>query len=456
MEQKAQKRMLLAAAIYLGIFALILLISCLTAFNELMGSIFSLLRPVLIGLVLSYLLNPFFRFYERKLFYKINPLALRRGIALFFTYLTLVLIFALLLLLIVPQLINSILQFINDFNTHLDQTLHSINGTIDSLNQYLPLNAEGNGMIPHLKVEDIQKGFSSLLNTLNLNVDTLSKLINLEAIGSIIAIAGNVVSVFTDTIFGIFISLYLLASKEKRYAQIKRTRCALFSDKTNMMITKICSTADRSFGGYLRGVLLDSVFVGIIVYVIISIIGIPYAALISVMIGITNIIPILGPFIGAIPSAIIILLSVPEKTIPFLICLLVVQQIDGNILAPRVLGENTGVSSLSVIIAISTMGTLWGLAGMILGVPLFATVLELTSEWLDQSLRAKGLPTDTDLYVSTEVTEATAANTALERRKRRKNRRKNVTVTEGSGDLTEKERKLLDTFHQLTEQFEND
>lgn len=455
-ESKQKKRWLIAIAIYLGVFALILLISNLTSFHEWFGALLMLFRPVLIGLALAYLLNPFFRLYERRLLYKIHPHGLRRALSLLLTYLTLVLIFALLLLLIVPQLVSSITQFINDFNTRIDATIVNVNDIIHSLNEHLPQNEHGTGLIPPIRPEAVKQGFSDLLNTLHLNAEMLTKLVNLETIGSLVSIAGNVISLIADLIFAVFISLYFLNTKEKRYAQIMRLRRAIFNDAVNERITKICTTADRSFGGYLRGMLLDSALVGCVVYVIIAIIGIPYAPLIAVLVGITNIIPVVGPFIGAIPSAIIILLVAPEKVIPFVLCILVVQQLDGNIMAPRVLGENTGVSSLCVIIAITTMGTLWGLVGMVLGVPLFATVLELTSEWLDKRLREKGLPTDTDLYLSTEVTEATAANTAAEKRKRKSTRRKRTSVSSGSGDLTAQERKLLDTFQRLTETTQHD
>jgi len=175
-------------------------------------------------------------------------------------------------------------------------------------------------------------------------------------------------------------------------------RRAVFGDTLNRKITDICEVADRSFGGFLRGKLLDSTIVGVLVYIIISIMQVPYAVLIAVIIGITDIVPVIGPFIGVIPSAVIIFLTDPIKVIPFLLCILIVQQFDGNIMAPKILGDNTGVSSLCVMIAITIMGAIWGLAGMVLGVPLFATVLELTDRYLRQRLKEKNLPSGTEHY----------------------------------------------------------
>jgi hypothetical protein len=132
----------------------------------------------------------------------------------------------------------------------------------------------------------------------------------------------------------------------------------------------------------------------------ISIFQVPYAILIAAVVAVTDIIPVVGPFIGIVPAAVIILLTDPPKLIPFLLIILLIQQVEGNIISPKILGEQTGISSLCVIIAISVMGAIWGFAGMILGVPLFATVIELISDYLDGRLRKKGLPVQTEYYAT--------------------------------------------------------
>ena len=157
---------------------------------------------------------------------------------------------------------------------------------------------------------------------------------------------------------------------------------------------------------------------------------VPYALLISVIIGITDIVPVVGPWVGVIPSAVIIILTDPIKVIPFLLAILIVQQIDGNIIAPKILGENTGVSSLCVMIAITVMGAIWGLAGMVLGVPLFATIIELVNEFLNKRLEKKGL--------STEIEDSMS-----EDNKKHKLRREKVSLSNGFGPLTKEEKTRL-------------
>ena len=147
-ESMQKKKLWLALTAYAVLFLGLLWITNLESFNSWFGSVLRILRPVLIGLVMAYLLNSFFRFYERKLFYKIQPGGLRRVIALIFTYLTLLLIIVVLLMLIVPQLVDSILKFVERFDANLDQTLNALNGLIDRINGIFPKNSNGTGVIP--------------------------------------------------------------------------------------------------------------------------------------------------------------------------------------------------------------------------------------------------------------------------------------------------------------------
>ncbi len=397
------KRLLTGIVVYAALILVLLLITNIAPFNRFLSSVLRLLRPVLIGFCLAYLLNPFFRFFEQKFFAKLKHFGVRRGLSLLFTYLVLVAIFAILILLIVPQLVDSIMNFIDNSEAYLEKILNSVNGVIASLNGLMPPKADGAPAIPPLTPGLIKESISKLFGALQFDTAKLLEFVTAENVGTLIDAAKNVLNLFGDILFGLFISLYLLASKEKRYAQVMRWRRAYYSDAVNSYITKVCTTADRSFGGFLKGKLLDSCIVGVLVFLSISALGIPYAILIAVIVAITDIIPIIGPFIGVIPSAIIILLTDPSKVIPFILCILVIQQIDGNIIAPKILGENTGVSSLCVMISITTLGTLWGLPGMILGVPLFATVLELANDVLSARLKKKGLSTATEDYYAADL-----------------------------------------------------
>lgn len=404
---KQHKKKAILIGICAAAFLLFIIILNAEQLNLRINTFLRILRPLLIGLVIAYLCNSFFRFYERKLFAKIQPHSIKRGLSLICTYLTLFAIVLILLLMILPQLISSIKDFADNFDVRMHSFLEDINGLITSVNSLLPSNENGTPILPTLSSEMIVEKLHEVIDQLLPQDTNILEYLSPELIGSIFNMAGDVITIFGDIIFGLFISLYLLATKEKRYAQIMRARRALFNDQVNAHITRVCTIADRSFGGFFKGKLTDSAIVGVLTYCLISIFQVPYAILIAAVVAITDIIPVIGPFIGVIPSAVIILLTDPPKVIPFLLMILVIQQIDGNIIAPKILGEHTGVSSLCVLIAITTMGAIWGFAGMILGVPLFATIMELSTSILDARLRKKGLPVDTAHYASDTIQEET-------------------------------------------------
>ena len=424
MRTRKQKKILVLWIILAALAALFVIIKR-ESFSAFITQIFRILRPVIIGAVIAYLCNPIFRMFEKRIFSFVHAFTARRVLSLIGTYIVLALIFVVLLMLIIPQLLTSVLDFLQNYEALLASALENVNGLLDNINGALHLQ------IPHVKPEMISDGLNWVVK--NINVDELmNRLLSGNTILVIFEYIGDTFYVLTDIIFGLFISLYLLAGKEKLYAQIMRTRKALFNSRINERITRICTIADESFGGFLRGKLLDSSIVGVLVYIIISIMDVPYALLIAVLIGITDVVPVVGPFIGVIPAAVIILLTDPIKVIPFLLCILIVQQIDGNIIAPKILGENTGVSSLCVMIAITVMGAIWGLAGMVLGVPLFATIIELTNEFLNKRLKDKGLPTEIEEEIP------------LPKKKRFK--KAAVSLSDGCGPLTEQEKKHLLAF----------
>ena len=419
------------------------------ALNSWFGSVLSVLRPVLIGLVIAYLCNPLFRLLERRLFYKLRPHSLRRIISLISTYLVVLMIILFFFLLLIPQVVSSVLNFAQNYDTYFTSVIDGLNGFIESLNQRF----SGSTRIPMLNAEAITKAVSGFFNSID--SDAIMNVINMIDFGLIGSFLGNMVSVIIDLIFGFFISLYLLNSKENAYAHVMRLRKAVFSDRINARITQVCDTTNRSFGGFFRGKLLDSFIIAILVYIAISLYGIQYPLLLATIIGVTDVIPIIGPIIGVFPAGFIILLSQPEKLIPFIIIIILVQQLDGNIISPKILGENTGVSSLCVVIAIATMGTLWGFVGMIVGVPIFATVLELSEKYFTRRLREKGQPLSTEAYIteSVPINEKTVKKhgrrkeRGLRRYERKMLRLKQEALADGGmGELTRFERFQLDTY----------
>ena len=446
-ESRTRKKLLLGIILYAVLFFAILLISRNQSIQQWFSVLLNVLRPILIGLVIAYIANPFFRLFERRLLVRIKRPYLRRSLSLILTYLLLLLVVALLVVLIVPQLYASIQNFVANFHENLSGLIKPVNGVIEKLNSIFPPNENGVPAFRPIEEEDIAASVSSVWNYF---VTYFQTEIGFSSIPRVVDLLSRTASGLTNLIFGIFASIYLLSSKERRHAQILKLRRALFSEKVDRHITHICTVADRSFGGFLRGKVIDSLIVGILVYFTCLILRIPYPLLVATIVGITDIVPVIGPFIGVVPTAIIILLTDPIKVIFFLIAILVIQQIDGNIIAPKILGENTGVSSLCVMIAIILMGSLWGLVGMLIGVPLFATVLELLDVFLEDRLKKRGLPNDLDSYYSENalmIGRTPRVPSLAERKRRKREERYNrLSRNAGSGDLTLIERIELRTY----------
>ncbi|MBQ8310081.1 MAG: AI-2E family transporter [Clostridia bacterium] len=373
---------------YCAIFLILLVISYHIELNRWLGYVFDLFRPVLLGLAVAYVANPVFRFYERILFAHLRPSALRRALSLLCTYLSFFLLFALLLWLILPQLIASITMFVSNYQSYVHSAVNNINGIYDAINSLLGSIVKKDNFFQHI---DNSQFFDWLYR---LAVEFLDGV----GIDAVTTTASTLISAVTDTIFALFISLYLLASKEKRYAQIMKLRTALFSNSTNITITRLCTTADNLFGKFFEGKLVDTLIVGFILYVFFTLFGIPYAIVLAAFIAIINIIPLIGFVIGAIPAALIVLLTDPERMLPFLVIVFIMFQIDTNIITPKILGNNTGVSSLCVLIAICVTSRLFGLLGMLLGVPLFATILDFSDQLIHRRLQKKRMPDDVENY----------------------------------------------------------
>lgn len=395
----SRKKLILATLIYALLLLLLVFVSNLTKINTWLDGIRMLLRPITWGLVLAYFLNPIFRMFEHRALVKIRSLKFRRALSLLLTYLTLLLVLLLFVSLIIPQFYSSLTDFLDNFDRYMHSAVVQINGMTDRINAFLMDLGIEQAHIPPLEENSLQ--FSNVVLNFSHIMEWVLGLLgggesfSLEAL---LGTLGNLFGLIADAIFAFFISLYFLSTKELRYAQVMKVRHALFDDKVNDTITRLCTAADKSFGGFVEGKLLDALIVGVLTYIVSAIFGIPYASLIAAFIGFANVIPLVGPVIGAIPTSVIVLLTNPSKFIPFLIIVIAIQLIDANIITPKILGSNTGVSSLCVLISITTVGSLWGFTGMLLAVPIFATVIDLTSGNMENRLRAKGLPSTTENY----------------------------------------------------------
>ena len=208
----------------------------------------------------------------------------------------------------------------------------------------------------------------------------------------------NVISEVFNMLIGVIVSVYILYSKEIFARQCKKAVYALFrADRANMVL-HITTKSNEIFGGFVIGKILDSAIIGLLCFIGLTILNMPYTMLVSVIVGVTNVIPFFGPYIGAIPSTILIAWEDPMKGVYFLIFILVLQQFDGNILGPKILGNSTGLSAFWVVTSILLGGGLFGFVGIVMGVPTFAVIYYIVDMILDNKLKKKKLPVRSDSY----------------------------------------------------------
>ncbi|MCQ2771017.1 MAG: AI-2E family transporter [Clostridia bacterium] len=206
-----------------------------------------------------------------------------------------------------------------------------------------------------------------------------------------------------DVLIGCFFAIYFLLAKERVLAKLKKLFTAILPESTVNPFFKICRDLNTSFGSFITAKLFDSLIIGIITFVFMLIFNIPYAALIALVVGVTNVIPMFGPFIGAIPSAFIILVIEPSKCLTFIILILAIQQFDGNVLGPRILGAQVKSTSLGILTALTIFSTFWGLTGLVIAVPVFSVLYELIKTLSERALVRKGLDVDTRCYYTDDL-----------------------------------------------------
>lgn len=355
----------------------------------------AILQPIIIGIVIAYLINPIMVFFEKHLIRWIEPKMkkkakakkLCRGIATLGALAVFILIIVVLLVMLIPQLVESI----QGVATTLPSEVQHL---IDKTNKYLSSDSEAANF-----VEDTLIYATNYIKDWAMN-DLLPK--SNTYLTSITTGLINVFKVLLNIIVGLIVSVYLLFSKETFIGQFKKLTYALFKPKKANIVIQTARKSNEIFGGFISGKILDSMIIGIICYIVLLIMKMPYPVLVSVIVGVTNIIPFFGPFIGAVPSFIIIVLANPIQGLYFLIFVVILQQVDGNIIGPNILGDSTGLSPFWVIFAIMVGGGLFGFAGMLLGVPTFAVIYYIMQEILRYFLRKRNLPQDSSQYITLE------------------------------------------------------
>lgn len=351
-----------------------------------------ILQPITIGLVLAYLLNPVMKFIEKYLLKLLLPRMKReararktaRGIAIAGALLFLTGIIILFIVVVVPSVADSIRNMALAFPDE-------INSFLDWVNELTEGNPEIADMINSV-IATVSKMFENFMETEILPQAQLF----LTSITSGVIYG---VKLLTNTLVGVIVSVYVLASKETFAGQSKKIIYAVFKPKRANLVVDTIRKSNQIFGGFISGKLLDSAIIGVLAYVVMAIMGMPDTMLLAVIIGVTNVIPFFGPFIGAVPCFVIVVLQNPVQGLYFLIFVFILQQIDGNIIGPKILGESTGITPFWVVTSILVFGGLWGFPGMLLGVPVTAVLQYIVSNLLVHALKKKGLAPDTESYV---------------------------------------------------------
>lgn len=355
-------------------------------FTGFTAKIASLLVPFLYAFAFAYLLNPALKKTEKLLAFllerkKQRP-KLKRGLAIGITYLLALLLIYIFILILLPQLLISLRSLIMG----IPDIVNNLTNQVDALLSHWNFPVEGAGS----RLDNLITSTGDLLNRA---YEVLNKTIPL-LYGLTTKVAGSVL----DIILGVIISIYMLGSKEKFFAQINKILFSCFGSERAKQIIHFGHYTNDTFTGFIMGKIIDSLIIGVICFIGMRIFRFPYPLLISVIVGITNIIPYFGPFIGAIPSIIIILFVSPIQALWFGVFILALQQFDGNILGPKILGNSTGLSSFWVIFAIIISGGLFGFIGMLVGVPLFAIVYAGIKYKIEKNLAEKSLPVNTVSY----------------------------------------------------------
>ncbi len=367
--------------------------------------ILSVLAPVIWGICIAYIINPFMVFCDRhfrKWFCKKKDRKnMCRALSITVSMIFFLGILAAVIGSIVPEIKDTLVNFFRSLPTYLSNLQGYIESKISDLAKTRP----------ELK-RFIDTEFSSIQDTLLKYSNELKPMV--EDMFS----EGGLISSITDSawaflmglknfLLGIFISIYLLYSKEMFLAQMTKITHALFSEKKTSTILRVASKTNSTFTSFLTGKTLDSLIIGILAFIGLEAMGLKnYAVLLAIVIGITNMIPFFGPIIGAVPCAVLILLTSPDKVLIFIIFILILQQFDGNILGPKILGNSLGLSPFWIMFAIFIGGGLFGFIGMVVFVPLFAVIYSITNEIMTTRLKKKDLPLSTSDYVH-ERTEPT-------------------------------------------------
>lgn len=360
------------------------------------GTFFGLMTPFIYGAALAYVLNPVLNWLEKKVFPKVFGDRVskrsRRGLGVLLTFLFGCAVVALFLAVLIPQIVESIDNLAQSIYAFLPQAQNFLN---DLIAQY-GTNEMLVDVLSMLGV-DISDPSMALQRLATRSYTFLTQVLP-NLFGGVMRFTSGLL----DVVVGIIIAIYLLLSKEIFYAQVKKLLFAFFPRRVAQATLNLTHDSNTIFCGFISGKILDSAIIGVLCFIGCSVLQMPYTVLVSFIVGVTNVIPYFGPFIGAIPSIFIIMIADPLKSLVFAVFVLILQQLDGNIIGPKILGDSTGLSAFWVIFAVTFFGGLFGFVGMLIGVPTFAVIYALVRNFAEFKLGKKGLKTQTPDFASQE------------------------------------------------------
>lgn len=352
----------------------------------------SVLSPVILGVVMAYIINPLYVFLNKKLYLLFSKGKAKEktkkkysnGLAIGLSVFFLIAVIALLLFLIIPEflqnlkiLIDRIPGLISDVTAWFEETIHSDSEFLQNFSAY------------------IDAAIGKMNEWINTEFSTAVEGLLSFATSSVI----SVVSFLFDFLVAIVICIYALLEKNKFISQGKKLTFALFSKPRANDILAAARYGNDVFGKFVSGKIITSTIVGVLTFLFMTIMGMPYALLSAVILGITNVIPFFGPFIGGIPTAFIVLITDVQQGVIYIIFMIVLQQIEGNIIEPSIMEDRTGVSKFWVTFALLFFGGLFGVLGMVISVPLFALIYYVVKLLVDRRLVSKNMPVPSDVYL---------------------------------------------------------
>ena len=340
--------------------------------REKISMVAGLLSPFIVGFAIAYLLNTPTTFFEEKVY---GSQRHSRALAIVTVYLLAAAVLAILLNLILPQVWSSAVELVNNMSTYM----RGLDAFVQELINRFNLEGEG--------INEMLTAYQDFVQSLtDLAIDKVrTSLPQIWNLG--VALGSGVVSALTAFIA----SIYMLSGKNRLVPQLKKLIYATVPKKKAAWFLEVCSQANRIFVGFINGKLIDSAIIGVLCFILNLILRIPYNILIAVIIGVTNVIPFFGPIIGAVPCIMILIIVDPWAALRFAVLVLALQQFDGNILGPKILGDSTGLSAIWVLVSIVVCGGLFGFPGMLLGVPSFAVLYALLRDWVNHRLKQKGI-----------------------------------------------------------------